>query len=261
MPEPSRCWLCRRSEDEISVFADVATPREREILQQISQVNRFRTKFNEAADLWRMGIPKELRELDFQFVTANAAQFGAIPVLKEVIDAKRLIVDWLGNASANLRKGDGEVSGFGALSPLEKADQDSLRMMLVQFEAKWHRRIASDGSKGVDSNGYKSGFEGMKLFDGLEFVIAVGALYYDVQDLLLAMARRKEINSKPKRVVSVIHVKGFPPVPLCSVCVGVVRELISHQPVVGPAVPEQVSAARPLKIVTPVQAAPAAATA
>jgi len=260
MPEPPRCWLCRRSDDEISAFVDVYTPREREILQQISQVNHFRAKFNEAAALWRMGIPKELRELDFQFVTANAVQFGSIPVLKEVIDAKRLIVDWLGNASASLRKGD-EVPGFGALSPVEKTDRDSLRRMLVQFEAKWRRRIASDGSKGVDSSGYQSGFEGMKLFDGLEFVIAVGALYYDVQDLLLDMARRKEINGKPKRGISVIRVKGFPPVPLCSVCVGVMSELISHQSAAKPAVPGPVSAERAPQIPSVVQAAPAAATA
>jgi hypothetical protein len=242
MPEQSRCWLCHRSEDEVSTFADVETPREREILQQMSQVTRFRADFIQSADVWRRGLPKELKEYDFKFVTSNADQFKPIRIsngllgeivppnklLGEIVDAKKLTVDWLENVALILRKGEGEVPGFGALSPFEKAGRDLLSRMVGQFEAKWRRRIGSDGSGGVDSNGYKQGFEGLKLFDGLEFMIAVGTLYYDVQAQLLDMARRKEVNSKPKRGVSVLPVNGLPPVPLCSVCVGVMRELSSN---------------------------------
>ena len=242
MPEPPRCWVCHRSGAEVSAFADVETPKEREIQQQMSQVTRFRADFIQSADAWRKGIPKELREFDFKFVTSNADQFRSIRIangllgeiaapnrlLGEIVDAKRLTVDWLESVALVLRKGDGEVPGFGALSPFEKADRDLLRKMVDQFEAKWRRSIGSEGSSGGGSNGYKQGFEGLKLFDGLEFMIAVGTLYYDVQAQLLDMAKRKEMHSKPKRGVSALQVNGYPPVPLCSVCLDVMSDLSSH---------------------------------
>ena len=257
MPEESRCWVCHRSEAEVSAFADVETPREREILQQMSQVTRFRADFIASADVWRKGIPKEFKEYDFRFVTSNADQFKSIRIgkgllgeitvptklLGEIVDAKRLTVDWLEGVALVLRKGDGEVPGFGALSPFEEADRDLLRRMVDQFEAKWRRHIGNDGSGGVDSKRYKSGFDGLNLFDGLEFMIAEGTLYYDVQAQLLDMARRKEINSKPKRGMSVLTMNGYPPVSLCSVCVGIMREPSSRQSAVEHAVPQQVSAA------------------
>jgi len=229
MPEPSRCWVCHRSVDEIATIVDFETPQEREIAQQVSQVNRFRTKFVESADLWRRGIPKEFKDMDFKFVTSNADQFATIRILKEVVDAKKLMVDWLVDASAKLHTADGELQNFGA-SPLEKGDRELLLRMLDQFEARWRRRLVNDGGKGVDSRGYQSGFEGLKLSDGVEFVIAGGALYYDVQSQLLDIARRKEVNNKPKRNVLPVQVNGYPPVPLCSVCAGLIKELRGPQP-------------------------------
>ncbi|MDA4121499.1 MAG: hypothetical protein OK404_03720, partial [Thaumarchaeota archaeon] len=133
--------------------------------------------------------------------------------------------------------------GFGPLSRLDKADRDLLRKMVEQFEVKWRRRIGSDGSGGADSNGYGSGFEGLKLLDGLEFLIAVGILYYDLQALLLDMAKRKEMNSKEKRGISVLHVSGYPPVPLCSVCLDLFTELGSHT--VQVATPHVIAPLRP----------------
>ena len=251
MQELSRCWVCHRSEAEVSAFADVETPREREILQQTSQITQSRANFIQAADVWRKGVPKELKEFDFRFVISNPDQFPAIRILNgllgEIADAKKLTVDWLEDAALIIRKGAGEVPGFGSLSPYEKADRDLLRKMVDQFEAKWHRRIGGDGSKGADPSGYKQGFDGLKLFEGLEFMIAVGVLYHDVQAQLLDMGRRKEISSKQKRSVSVVPVNGYPPVPLCSVCVDVMREVNSRQFAAEPPIQHQVSAAPSLR--------------
>jgi hypothetical protein len=261
MPEESRCWFCRRSDAEVSAFADVATPREKEILQQMSQVTQSKEDFAQSADVWRKGVPKEFKEYDFEFVTSNPDQFKPIRIgngllgeivapnklLREIADAKKLTVDWLENVALVLREGDGEIPGFGGLSPLEKADRDLLSRMVGQFEAKWSRRIGSDGGQEADPSGYKQGFEGLNLFDGLEFMIAVGMLYYDVQAQLFDMARRRTINSKQKRGVSVLLVNGYPPVPLCSVCVDVMRELGSRKLAVEPTVPQQVSARRPVR--------------
>jgi hypothetical protein len=246
--------------DEIATLVDIETPQEREIAQQASQVNRFRTKFVESAEVWRRGLPKEFRDMDFKFVTANAEQFGSIRVLGEIVDAKRLMVDWLFDASSKLRSPNGELPTFGTLSPIEKSDKELLVRMLDQFEAKWRRRLANDGTKGIDSRGYQSGYDGLKLADGLEFVIAGGALYYDVQTQLLDMARRKEINSKPKRSVSVVQVNGYPPVPLCSVCTGLIRELRAPQAKEAQAPPveavtEEATVEAPPQVVSVVQAA------
>jgi len=207
--------------------------------------------------MWRKGVPKEFKEFDFIFMTSHPDQFKSIRIgngllgeianpsklLGEIADAKKLTVDWLENVALVLRKGDGEIPGFGALSPFEKVDQTLLSGMVDQFEAKWRRRIGNDGSGDSDTNGYKQGFEGLKLFEGLEFMIAAGMLYYDVQSQLLEMAKKKEVNSKPKRGVSVQLVIGYPPVPVCSVCADVMKELGSRQFAVDPAAPQQVSAA------------------
>jgi hypothetical protein len=223
-------------------MVDIETPQEREIGQQLAQVTRFRTKFVESADTWRRGIPREFKDMDFRFVADNAQQFVSIRVLSEVVDAKKLLIDWLMDAASRLRSADGELPNFGSISPLEKADRETLVKMLDAYEAKWRRRLSNDGAKGVDSRGYSSGFEGLKLFDGLEFVIAGGALYYDVQAQLLEIARRREINSKPKRSVSLVQVNGYPPVPLCSVCAGLIRDLRAPQPTAPePVAKEEVS--------------------
>lgn len=256
MQEQSRCWFCHRSDAEVLAFADVETPREREILQKMSQLTRFKADFVQSAEVWKKGVPKEFKEYDFTFVTSNADQFKPIRIgngllgeiapnklLGEIADAKKLTVDWLENVALVLRKGDGEIPGFGALSRFEKADRDSLSNMVDQFEATRRRRIGSVGSRGSDPSGYERGFEGLKLIDGLEFMIAVGTLYCDVQAQLLDMARRKESNSKPKRGVTVLLVNGYPPVPLCSVCVDVMRELGTRQFAVEAAIAQQVSAA------------------
>ena len=211
--------------------------------------------------MWRKGVPKELKEFDFKFVTSNADQFKPIRIgngllgeivapnklLKDIADAKVLTVDWLENVALVLRVGDGEIPGFGSLSHFQKADRDQLRKMVDQFEAKWRRSIGSDGHGGEDHGEYGQGFEGLKLIEGLEFMVAIGMLYYEVQAQLLDMARRKEVDSKPKRGVSVLLVNGYPPLPVCSVCVDVMKKLSSRPFAVEPAAPQQVAAHHPVR--------------
>ena len=259
MQEESRCWFCHRSDAEVSAFADVETPREREVLQQSSQVAKFKADFVQSADAWRKGIPKELKEFDFTFVTSNADQFKPIRIgngllgeivapnklLGEILNAKKQMFDWLESAALVLREGDGEIPGFGALLSFEKADRDQLNRMVDQFEAKWRRRIRSNPNGGGDRSGYEQGFDGLKLFDGLEFMIGVGTLYYDVQAQLLGMAKRKEVSSKAKRGVSVLAVSGYPPVPICSVCLDAMRELSLRRFALDPSGPRRVSSAPP----------------
>ena len=265
MPEPTRCWVCHRSIEEITAAVDTETQEERELKKQMTQVSWTKSKFVESADLWRRTLPRDFKDMDFQFIASNATQFGSIKGLAEVLDAKRLMVDWLADASSRLRKGGEEMKGLPELTQLEKSDTDTLVKMLDQFEARSRRTIQPD----VRRDGYVSGFEGLKLFEGLEYLIAQGLLYYDVRTQLLTFALGRAVAKKPKASMRMVQLNAYPPVQLCSVCetlmVGLrAPERKMEQPAAAAAVAEQPSvsvarpaekAAEPEKVAVPVVAA------
>ena len=214
MPEPSRCWVCHRSLEEITAAVDTETQEERELKKQMSQVSWTRTKFVESADLWRRTLPRDFKDMDFIFIASNAAQFSTIKGLGEVLDAKKLMADWLADASSRLRKGGEAMHALPELAPLENSESETLVKTLDQFEAKSRRTIQPDAHK----EGYASAFDGLKLFEGLEFLIAEGLLYYDVRTQLLTFAMVRASAKKPKTSLRMIQANGYPPVQLCSVC-------------------------------------------
>jgi hypothetical protein len=214
MPESSRCWVCHRSLEEITAAVDTETQEEKELKKQMSQVSWTKSKFMESADLWRRTLPRDFKDMDFQFIASNAGQFGSIKGFSEVLDAKKLMVDWLADASTRLRKGGEEMRGLPELAPLEKNDSEALVKMLDQFEAKSRRTVQTDSHK----EGYASAFDGLKLFEGLEFLIAQGLLYYDVRTQLLTFAMVRASAKKPKTSLRMVQANGYPPIQLCSVC-------------------------------------------
>jgi len=235
MPEPSRCWVCHRSPEEIAAAVDTETQEERELKKQMSQVSWTKSKFVESADLWRRTLPRDFKDMDFQFIAANAPQFGSIKGLAEVLDAKKLMVDWLADASSKLRKGGEDMHALPELAPLEQPEADTLVKSLDQFEARSRRTIQPDAHK----EGYASAFEGLKLFEGLEFLIAQGLLYFDVRTQLLTFAMLRASAKKPKTSLRMVQANGYPPVQLCSVCETLVIGLRAperrmEQPVAAP---------------------------
>jgi len=116
MQEASRCWVCGRSAEEIQSSLDAESQEEVEIKKQMAQVTWFRGKFMESAALWRKSIPREFKDMDFLFVTDNAGQFRTMDQLGEIIDAKKLMLDYLADASTKLRKSDGGSLGSVSLS-------------------------------------------------------------------------------------------------------------------------------------------------
>jgi len=214
MPEATRCWVCHRSVEEISAAVDTETPEERELKKQTSQVTWTKSKFIESADLWRRTLPRDFKDMDFEFIASNSAQFGSVKVLAEVLDAKKLMVDWLAGASSKLRNGGEGAKDLPELAVLEKWEIDSLLKMLDQFELKSRRAI----EKGAHKEGYASAFEGLKLFEGLEFLIAQGLLYYDLRSQLLTFAMARASAKKPKKSLRMVEANGYPPVQVCSVC-------------------------------------------
>ncbi|HUK80113.1 MAG TPA: hypothetical protein VLU91_05570, partial [Nitrososphaerales archaeon] len=258
----TRCWVCHRSIEEISAAVDAETQEERELKKQLSQVSWTKSKFMESAELWRRTLPRDFKDMDFQFIASNAAQFGSIKGLAEVLDAKKLMVDWLADASSKLRKGGDDMRAMPELAPLEKSDVDSLIRNLDQFEARSRRTIQADGHK----EGYVSAFDGLKLFEGLEFLIAEGLLYYDVRTQLLNFAMVKASAKKPKATIRMVQANAYPPVQLCSVCEALMVGLRApehkiEQPAAAPeAAPEAVEKAPEAEVVeVPVVAAVAEA--
>jgi len=261
MPEPSRCWVCHRSLDEITAAVDTETQEERELKKQLSQVSWTRSKFVESADLWRKTLPRDFKDMDFTFIASNASQFGSIKGLAEVLDAKRLMVDWLADASIRLRKGGEDLQGLPELAPLGKADSETLTKALDQFEARSRRTIQPSARK----DGYASQFDGLKLFEGLEFLIAQGLLYYDIRTQLLNFALVRADAKKPRTSLRMVQANGYPPVQLCSVCETLVVGLRAperrmEQPMAAPEPEEAPSgpvekAAEPEEVAVPVVAA------
>jgi hypothetical protein len=258
MPEPTRCWVCHRSLEEISAAVDTETQEERELKKQMSQVSWTKSKFVESADLWRRTLPRDFKDMDFQFIASNASQFGSIKGLAEVLDAKKLMVDWLSDASSKLRKGGEDMHALPELAPLEKSDAETLVRALDQFEARSRRTIQPDSHR----EGYASAFEGLKLFEGLEFLIAQGLLYYDVRTQLLTFALVRASAKKPKTSLRMVQANGYPPVQLCSVCETLViglraperrMEQPSAQPVAAEAPPKRGEKAAEKQVEKPAQ--------
>jgi len=214
MPEPSRCWVCHRSLEEIKAAIDTETQEERELKKQMSQVTWTKSKFTESADLWRKTLPRDFKDMDFQFIATNSSQFSTIKGLAEVLDAKKLMVDWLSDASSKIRKGGDEMRTLPELAQLEESEAESLVKTLDQFEARSRRTLQPDAHK----EGYASAFDGLKLFEGLEFLIAQGLLYYDVRTQLLNFALARAIAKKPTATMKTVQANAYPPVPVCSVC-------------------------------------------
>ncbi len=224
MPEASRCWVCGRSAEEIQSSLDAETPEEAEIKKQIGQITWFRSKFLESVAVWRRSVPREFKDMDFTFVTNNADQFRVIDVLGELIDAKKLMLDWLGEASNSLRRGDGAL-GTVSVATLSKTESESLTRALDLFEGKWHRYLSKEEKARPGAAVLPVGFEGLKLADGLEYIAAGGMFYYDFQNQLLEIAKVKAASSKPKWAVGLVSVPGNPKVALCNVCESLIKEL------------------------------------
>jgi hypothetical protein len=132
------------------------------------------------------------------------------------------MLDWLADVETRLRTDGSDIASHADLSLLSKPERDSLLKVIDLFEAKWRRTLAKDSRA---QKAYASGLDGLKLFDGLEFLIAQGLLYYDIRSQLFQIALGKAASKKPKRAVAMVQVNGYPAVPLCSICETLIRTL------------------------------------
>ena len=243
MPDLLRCWLCGRTGEEVSAVFKVELPEDLELGKKAQQIEWFRSKFNEGAVGWRRATPREFKDMDFLFVVSNPDQFTPFKVIGEINDARRLMMDWLVKASSALRKGDEAALQSMSLSSLAKGEREQIVRLMDQFEARWRRRLAKEEGDQKGAN-FPAGFQGTGLADGLEFLIAGGVLYYDVQATLIQIARNAIAGNQPKWAVQSNAIEGYGFVPTCDVCAGLVRGFRGAHPETEPeAEPEKSMAA------------------
>jgi len=261
MMQLTKCWVCGRSGEEIKAALVEGDQEGSELDKEFSQVAWFRSKFNESATAWRRAVPKDFREMDFGFVTGNPDQFGAVTFIGEVNDARSVMMDWLSRASVAISKGDEGALQNLNLTSLGNGDRETLARSFELFESHWHRLLAKEEAENGKAN-YPTGFDGLGLADGVEYLISAGLLYYDAQNMLIQFKKNAETAKRPKFGIRVVQSK-FGPVPLCDVCAGLVVGLRSaetevvEQPEVG-IVREPHKRVRQPEVVAPVIARPAA---
>ena len=219
MQESNRCWICRRTSEEINAVFHVEPPEDAEFAKQASQVAWFKEKFTESAGTWRKSLPKDFREMDFLFVISNPDQFKAVKIVPEVNDSRKLMMDWLVKASTMLRKGEeGQILNLNTAT-IRPEEKDSLIKALDQFEGRWRRRLAKEEGPAAGAQD-PAGFQGLTLTDGLEFLIAGGLLYYDIQAMLIQFARNALLASMPHWDVHLVDGRWGVQIPMCDVCAG-----------------------------------------
>jgi hypothetical protein len=229
MPGPLECWVCGRTAEEISAVFHIESTEDAELAKQASQIDWFKSKFMDSAVAWRKAIPKDFKDMDFLFVISNPDQFKAIKMIAEVDDSRKLMMDWLVKASYALRKGEEGPLQIMKMSWLSKEERVSIVGSLEQFESRWHRRLARDEGEAGGPNEL-AGFQGLSLTDGLEFLIAGGLLYYDIQVMLIQYARRAAASRLPQWRVEVKAVGGYAPVAVCDICAGLITGLRGTRP-------------------------------
>jgi hypothetical protein len=259
MLESYACWICGRSAEEINAVFHVDPPEDAEFAKQASQIAWFKEKFIESAGTWRKSLPKDFKEMDFLFVISNPDQFKAVKIVPEVNDARKLMMDWLVKASTMLRNGEqGEIQHLNMAS-LAAEERESLVKALDQFEGRWRRRLAKEEREEATARD-PAGFQGMSLAEGLEFLIAGGLLYYDIQAMLIQFARTALINSMPHWNVQMVEGRWGVQIPMCDVCSGLVVGLRGPR-LAAPAEAEHKVAVPPRLSHKPEPVAPVAAAA
>lgn len=250
MQDTSRCWVCHRDVADIDASVDTETQEEKEIKKQLTQVTWHKSKFSESAQLWRSGVPKDFQGMDFQFIAANAEQFGSVKILAEVLDAKKFMIDWLADASSSLHQGKEDSPELAAL---DAPDRTAVLKLIDQFEAKWKRSLRGNG----EGKGYAVEYQGLKLLDGLEFLIAEGQLYYDVRAQMSQLALSKAAMKRPKNGVRMVQANGYPPVPVCSVCESLIKGLrLPERKVIRGEEPQAAAPKQPVEPIAVQAAAP-----
>jgi len=218
----NKCWMCGRSSDEVSASVG-RIPQETELDKRFARMSDLMGKFNRASAEWGNLVPEQFKTFDFDFVLNNPAQFKGMRFLSEVDDSRKSIVVPLKVALGNVRKDADASIGGVKISSSDSAKKDIFLKEVGDFERRTGRNLV--GPKGDGSKA--SGFDGMRIGQGLGFMREVGMLYFSIQEKLLELDKEEEMSKRPVFSVSIAKVDGFEgEIPICTVCQNLVTCLV-----------------------------------
>lgn len=238
------CWVCGRTSDEVLAAQIDDSQSEAEFANLLAQVSQYRLKFTKSSSEWRRVFPKEFLPMDFSFVIDNPDQFKGVLAMADVTGSRRELLGWLASASTALRKQDEPRLEQLKLSSLRSEDRMTLLKSIEQFEGNWHRSLVRDDA-GDSKAKLPVGFEGLALGDGLDFLMAAGSLFYDIQGMLVQFAREEHRRKVPRLEVGTVRLEAFGDVPLCDICRGMIvglrnaAEVVEEEPAAVAAEPVQ----------------------
>jgi len=218
LTDETRCWLCRRTSQEVSAALDRQTEKENEIDRMIARVEDSSRQFERAARLWTGGSVEQFKTMDFNFVLGNPGQFKAMKFLSDVARAKKSLADPLVEGAHHAKVGKDVNLGIVSIPGSDRAQLDLMTKKLADFDLSSGRRLFTE-EPSPDKPAVPEGYDGLKLKDGIRFLTDVGLLYYATQKDLLLKQKEAERGKRPGYKIEVVKVKGYPAgVPLCSVC-------------------------------------------
>ena len=214
-----RCWICGRTVEEVqrSIGNPAVEPSEAE--KSLGRVNDQRARFYKVASDWGDSVPDQFRNMDFNFVMGNPAQFKSLRFIDDVEQAQKAYIEPLPGILAQAKKGEEVTIGEVKLGE-DARKRDSVVRQLEDFEKRSGRSLSMlDGPK-------PRAFDGLKLGDGLRYLRDLGALHFALQQKVLEIDQEDEKKKLPTFGISMAKIKSFPrAVPLCTVCESLIKGL------------------------------------
>jgi len=216
-----KCWLCGRSSDEVNASVG-RIPQETELDKKFVRMSDLMGKFNRASAEWGNLVPDQFKTFEFDFVLNNQNQFKAMRFLGEVEDSKKSIVIPLKVTLTNVKGGTDASIGGVKIGPSDAAKKEVFLKEVADFEKRTGRSLNGSGG-----NGKPSGFDGMRIGQGLVFMRDVGMLYFSIQEKLLEVEKEEEMSKRPVFTVSIAKIDSYPgEIPICTVCQNLVTCIV-----------------------------------
>jgi len=219
-----RCWICGRTVEEVQQLIGNPAAEVTDVDRSMAKVVDARTRFAKTVSDWWEGVPEQFKNMDFNFVMGNPTQFKSIRFLDDVQQARKSHVEAVWEVVGRGREGKDFTIGDMKVDANDERRRQAVMREVEDFERRTGRAL--DGGKQADEASRPKGFDGLKLGEGLRYLRDVGAVYYTLQQRLLEVDKEDERKKMPTIGIGMAKVKSFPkPVPLCTVCEGLIKGL------------------------------------
>jgi hypothetical protein len=208
-----KCWLCRRTANDVREVMGRPTSKELEVERLIGMVKGSKAAFESRSALWTELVPEQLKNIEFGFILKNPEAFKSVEFADELVKTKKFLVDAIVEVTKCARSGKN-----GSLGVVEFSGKDERQTSLLILEAgDFERRTG----RAVDSPGL---FEGADLRQGIGILREAGLVYFAIQWGILRLLMEDAMRNRPRVGVSVFLLDGVADsVSLCSVCEGLLK--------------------------------------